>query len=445
MFDPGDVINDKYEVEGICNDTGGMGTLLFVKDLLSEHEEKIVLKYCKETDEEYLLRFKREVRILNEYKGNSKIAQLLDFDLKYEPPYFVMKYYPEGDLTKKIPQLFENIALQEITFNSMIECIAEIHFKKRFHRDIKPQNFLCDGDNIIVTDFGLIVERGSKTGFTKSSTWWGTHGYIPPEFLAKGGFKDADASSDIFMLGKSFYVLITGKDPVYIIEDGIPAPLYHVIDRCCALNKALRYQTLSDLKQSLTAAFDVLLNRINSVGEVNQLLLEINDILVKENKYNPVQVFKFLEKMALLEEEDKIKMCFNLEPRFFKVIIQDPISNELNNFLNIYKIMVESECYGWAFAETIAKNMKVVFESSVTPASKALALSLAIEGAKRMNRFAAMDTCVEMIVSVDNEELGLVIADVIKAHAYYFISDIEQSKCNSDAVRKAITFIKELE
>ena len=59
------------------------------------------------------------------------------------------------------------------------------------------------------TNFGLIsTEIGSETGFTRSSAYWGTHGYIPPEFLT-GGFKHADAPGDVFMLGKTFYVLLS--------------------------------------------------------------------------------------------------------------------------------------------------------------------------------------------------------------------------------------------
>ena len=99
MFSAGDIIDDKYVVEGICNDSGGMGTILFVKPISGEVEYAIVLKYCKETTEEGLKRFCREVRLLSEFTGNTKLVDLLDHNLTHEPPYFVMKYYEEGDLT----------------------------------------------------------------------------------------------------------------------------------------------------------------------------------------------------------------------------------------------------------------------------------------------------------------------------------------------------------
>ena len=61
MFDTGDVIDGKYLVKGVCSDSGGMGKILFVKALKNPPDFKIVLKYCKDTAEEQLKRFRREV------------------------------------------------------------------------------------------------------------------------------------------------------------------------------------------------------------------------------------------------------------------------------------------------------------------------------------------------------------------------------------------------
>ncbi len=93
MYMADDIIGDRYLVQVICNDTGGMGALLYVEDMHGEHKEKIVLKYCRETGDEQIKRFSREVRLLSEYEGNERVVQLLDYDTNNEPPYFVMKYY----------------------------------------------------------------------------------------------------------------------------------------------------------------------------------------------------------------------------------------------------------------------------------------------------------------------------------------------------------------
>jgi serine/threonine protein kinase len=271
MFDAGDIIDGKYRVDGLCSDTGGMGAILSVTPLSVKRPFKVVLKYCKDSSEEQLKRFRREVRLLGTFANNSKVVQIVDQNLEHDPPYFVMKYYADGDLSKLAPRLQASPEDQEQRFLQMIDCVQELHSRNQFHRDIKPQNFLLENDQIVVSDFGLTTEVGSQTAFTRSSMYWGTHGYIPPEFFS-GGFKYADAPGDIFMLGKTMYVLLTGREPMYLVADDIPPPIFHIIERCCSLTKANRYQTLAELKQSLVAAYDVLLGRAGGLGKVKQLL-----------------------------------------------------------------------------------------------------------------------------------------------------------------------------
>ena len=320
----------------------------------------------------------------------------------------------------------------------MIDCIHELHSRKEYHRDIKPQNFLVENDEVVVSDFGLTTEIGSHTAFTKSSVYWGTHGFIPPEFL-HGGFKYADASGDIFMLGKTMYVLISGRDPVYLVGDDIPSPVFHVIERCCRIPKEQRYQTLAELKQSLTAAYDVILGRAGKLGTVKQLLSSIEDRLAQERKYNSIEVFKFIENLALLEEVDQIRICLELSHSFFSVVSQAPMKDHLADFLHAYEKMVDSCDFSWSYAETIANNMRTIFSGdNVAAAQRVIALGLAIRAAHSMNRYAAMDTCQAMVTSVQDELLGLAVAALLAEHSETFITSIEPSECQSESIRNAL-------
>ena len=439
----GDIIDERFEVCGTCSEAGGMGPILHVKDLEEEFENEIVLKYCREEDEEYIKRFRREARLLTEFARNSKVVQILHHNVNYDPPYFVMPYYADGDLTNLAEELEGDLQRQEEIINSMIACIAELHSQEVFHRDIKPQNFLCDGDSLVVSDFGLGMEPNSTSRFTSSSMFWGTQGYLPPEFQ-RGGFKHADASGDIFMLGKTIYVLLTRQNPTYLVDEDLPAPLFHVIERSCDLDKKRRYQTLSALKQALGLAFDVMLNRGGWIGEVNQLIATIKDRLINEGKYKSSEVIEFLEKLSLLEHEDQVRICLDLDKRIFVILTHEKLRGHVDDFLKIYKEMVESENYGWTFAETIANNMEKFFkEKEIPPRTRGKALELAIEAAIRMNRFAAMDTCNAMITSVDNDDMGVHIAAIIQDKPDSFLSGIEPSQCKCDSIRAAIRAIKE--
>lgn len=443
IYEIGDLIDSRFEVTDFCNDTGGMGRVLHVLDTHDQTQETLALKYCKESDDEYIKRFDREVRLLKLFSENTKVVKVLYSNTDYEPPYFVMKFYPNGDLTNHIDDLRNNPENQEKTFNLMIDCISELHAKNVFHRDIKPQNFLMGDGNLVVSDFGLGMEPNSNSRFTNSSTHWGTHGYLPPEFQ-NGGFKNASEAGDIFMLGKSFYAITTKQDPTYLMESELHPILFRVIDRACNSAKEKRYNNLAELRQALEMAFDVILHRKGYLGEVSQLIATINNRLENEGKYKSPEVIEFIEKLRLVDQEDQIRICLELKRPLIIILTQSELTPYLSNFLEVYGEMARSTQYGWEFAETIASNMKVIFgNEDVLPKDKANALKIAIEAAQLMNRYAAMDTCKSMITSVENEDLGAHVASVIRENqSSSFMSEIEPSQCKSENIRSMLRAIR---
>ncbi|MDD2774970.1 MAG: serine/threonine-protein kinase [Gallionella sp.] len=439
MFNEGDVIDGKYLVEGICSNSGGMGTVLYVRPHLSFIPYRLVLKYCKDVEEENLKRFKREVRLLASLANNPKVVQVLDQNLEYSPPYFTMRYYTNGDLLRYVGQLPSSFAMQESVFLQMIDCVQELHSRNIFHRDIKPQNFLVDGDQIVVSDFGLTTEIGSDTAFTRTAMYWGTHGYIPPEFL-NGGFKFADAAGDVFMLGKTIYVLLTQRDPLYLLSDGVSPPLFHIVEHCCALAKENRYQSLVELRLSIVTAYDIILGRSRGlIGQVRQLLLSINSRIEQGQECRVEEINRFVEQVALLNEEQQVDICREISATFFEIIYLPPVINNLFRFLESYKKLVESQNYGFSYAETIATNMSAIFFGENVPIrEKIKALELAILGAHYMHRFAAMDTCSWMIRSVKDPNLGLQVATLILNLGNTFVTNIQPSECHDDSIINAL-------
>lgn len=439
MFTLGETIDSKYRVEGVCSSSGGMGEILHVTQLAGAPGFPLVLKYCKDTDEEQLKRFRREVRLLNGFKSNSKVVQIWDQNLDADPPYFVMKFYAQGDLTTIAHELRSSYERQEACFLRMIDCIQELHARDEFHRDIKPQNFLRDGDELVVSDLGLSTEVSSATAFTRSSVYWGTHGYIPPEFL-QGGFKHADAAGDIYMLGKTFYVLLTGREPAYLMHDDVPPPLFHIINRCCSLSKGARYQTLAELRQALVTSYDVLLNRAG--GVLQELFSAIRDRLATSNQCDTGEVSRFIEQLAMANEDEQKQVFSELPDVFFSAISQGPLADKLTAFLSIFEIYVDGTSYNWGHAETIAGQMNRIFKTAtVPPETRALALDLAIRAAFHMNRFAAMDACKAMVRTISDHNLALNVVPVILKPEAFFLADIEPSTCSDEAIRNAIRSI----
>jgi len=438
------VIDGKFQVIGPCSNAGGMGTLLFVTPV-GTAGPPLVLKLCKLADEEMRARFRREVRLMQQFAGSSYVVPIANANLDHDPPYFVMPHYEHGDLMGKAAQFRGNLEHVETVFNRMIDCLAHLHERQVYHRDVKPQNFLLGNGAMVVSDLGLCTEHASPTGFTRSTQWAGTPGYMPPEFL-NGGFKDANAPSDIFMLGKSFYALLCGRDPMYLVADGIPPQLFPILERCCAVNSASRYQSLASLKQSLQSAFDVLLGRAVGPGKAYALMRAIADRLRLSQQYSPAEVAQFVEELGHLEPSDQHQMCLELPPEAFSVLSQALVQPHLSRFIQIYKGMAENATYSWSFAEDIAKNMKVLFDSeSTTAVDKAEALRVAIIAAVRQNRFAAMDTCKAMIVRAEDAELGQRVHDILVEHDTHFIRHIDPAECRDPTVRAAVVNLKAAE
>lgn len=75
MFQIGEIVDGKYRVAGICSHSGGMGEVPFVAQLADAPAFPLVLKFCRATKDEHVKRFRREVRLLSEFKGNSKVVQ----------------------------------------------------------------------------------------------------------------------------------------------------------------------------------------------------------------------------------------------------------------------------------------------------------------------------------------------------------------------------------
>jgi serine/threonine protein kinase len=442
-YENGEIIDGQYIVRGVCSESGGMGSLLFVNHTSKPKNTRLVLKYCKQKSEEALKRFQREVRLMEKFKGNRRVVQILHSNVDYDPPYFVMRYFPDGDLTRAFCGILPDFSVQEIFFNQMIDCVGELHSQNIFHRDIKPQNFLLDNGAVVVSDLGLSIEIDSATAFTHSSVWAGTKAYLPPEFLRHGGFKHADASGDIFMLGKSFYSLLSGQDPTYPLPDGIPGPLFAVIERCCAIDKERRYVNLSALKQSLTSVYDVLCGRVVGPDLASRTLQSIMDRLKATSKYSSKEIRKFIDELSMLSDNDMIQICLEISTEFFDLLRQKSIESHLCQFLKCYRKMVEDENYGYGFAETIADHMKILFlGTDVSAANKAESLRIAIIAALNKNRFAAMDTCQSMIMSVTDAELGQRVHDVMMEFPNTFIDSIEESNCRSTAIRNALMSLR---
>jgi serine/threonine protein kinase len=167
--------------------------------------------------------------------------------------YLVMELFKTPNLKQQIHDRLENLhwRLDKLLLQCA-EALEYMHVQGWVHRDIKPDNFLVDENNIIrLIDFNL--SRKIKTGlgklFGNKMPVQGTYSYMASEQI-RG--QAVDERADIYSFGCMVYELITGKLPFTATS---PSEL---------LNKHLRLKPtpVNVLNKNVHADFADLLHRM---------------------------------------------------------------------------------------------------------------------------------------------------------------------------------------
>jgi eukaryotic-like serine/threonine-protein kinase len=162
--------------------------------------------------------------------------------------YFVMEFFPRGDLRRAVVEKGVSHADVLRIINRVGGALIAAHAKGLIHRDVKPANILLDGSGAPrLTDFDLVAASGT-TGGTRTGAM-GTFLYAAPEQMDRP--QDVDARADVYGLGMTAVFMLYGKElPI----KGIMTERDRIVDglSCAAavkatLKKAIAWKETRDL------------------------------------------------------------------------------------------------------------------------------------------------------------------------------------------------------
>ncbi len=163
-------------------------------------------------NERRLARFQREADLLAQI-SHPHLVQAIETGQHQGRHYLVMEYVDGGNLAAyvtKAGHLSEPEALKIAI--DVAQALDSAHHRGVIHRDVNPANVLLTRQRRAkLGDLGLSKQLDDQAGLTMDGTGLGTPEYIAPEQFT--GAKDVDQRSDVYGLGVSLYVMLTGKLP----------------------------------------------------------------------------------------------------------------------------------------------------------------------------------------------------------------------------------------
>jgi len=253
----------RYEITGELG-SGGFGHVYSALDPIVDRVVAIKVLNAP-GDSDLVKRFRAEAMTVAKLH-HKNIVTVHEFGEENGAPYLVMEFL-EGTNVHDLIRQPTPLSLHEKLWimSEVAEGLQCAHQHGVIHRDVKPANImrLSDG-SVKIMDFGIArLASESAARLTQTGLVIGTLMYMAPEQFSG----TADASTDIFAYGVTFYELLTGRHPfsasdpagvMYRIMSVEPDPLRSLVPECpesverivsrtLAKSRETRYSSLADV------------------------------------------------------------------------------------------------------------------------------------------------------------------------------------------------------
>ncbi len=187
---------------------GGFGQTIEVKHL--DNNKFAIVKIINSDHfgddyEDYVRRFKREMKILSEL-DHPNICRLYEANFDSATPWFAMERYKGNTVAEELEQY--GPAPEKIWFDrarDILSALKYAHSKKIIHGDLNPGNVIIDGRGAKLIDFGIARKDGNYN--SNSTKIFGANGWTSPEY----GTLPPAIEDDIFVAASLLVKLGTGN------------------------------------------------------------------------------------------------------------------------------------------------------------------------------------------------------------------------------------------
>ncbi|KAJ7634466.1 kinase-like domain-containing protein [Roridomyces roridus] len=163
-----------------------------------------------------------ELELHQMLSGEPGVIRLIRHFVEDDLVFVVLELAAGGDLSVALfeRQVFHNsLTLVKKTLGELIDAVERMHQRGVFHRDIKPQNILCEaaGTDLRLADFGLATrdEFSQRLGC-------GTRLYMSPESLNPTKDSYSARHSDLWALSVLFTIMVCERTPWESAEPSDP-------------------------------------------------------------------------------------------------------------------------------------------------------------------------------------------------------------------------------
>jgi serine/threonine protein kinase len=272
----GAVLRGKYRLDRLLG-FGGMACVYAATHL--RNADRVAVKILHRElaiDGGLRARFLREGDAANRV-GHPGTVRALDDDVAEDGSLFMVMDLLDGEtLHDRWRKMGRRLGAREVArlICEVLDVLSSAHARGIVHRDLKPENlFLTRDGKVKVLDFGLAQPREGSPTDTRTGAVFGTPAFMAPE-QALGKTTEVDAQSDLWAVGATAFLLLTGRPvhqaktteetlllaatqpapPTGSVDLGVPAAIGRVVDRALAFRKADRWPSARAMRDALIRA-----------------------------------------------------------------------------------------------------------------------------------------------------------------------------------------------